>query len=243
MMIKRVIDTLISFIGLIVASPILLTFLVLVWLQDFRSPFYIAPRVGRGGKLFKMVKMRSMVPNANRSGVESTQADDNRITAIGKVIRKWKLDEFTQLWNVLWGQMSLVGPRPQVEKDVGMYTEVEVRLLSVRPGITDFASIVFADEGDILFGTDDPDLAYQQLIRPWKSRLGLFYIDHQSFLVDIQLLLLTITNAFARRYSLDRLSGLLGRLGANDQLQLVSRRREELLPNPPPGSKVVVESR
>jgi len=243
MLIKRIMDILFSFVGLIVASPILITFLVLVWLQDFHSPFYIAPRVGRGRKLFKMVKMRSMVLNAERNGVGSTKVDDNRITMVGKVIRKCKLDEFTQLWNVLWGQMSLVGPRPQIERDVELYTEEEERLLTVRPGITDFASIVFADEGDVLSGAANPDLSYQQLIRPWKSRLGIFYIDNQSFLVDIKLILFTITNASSRRSTLSRLSRLLGKLGADDKLQIVSRRCEELLPYPPPGSRVVVESR
>jgi len=243
MIIKRASDLLLSLFGLVVASPILITFLLLVWLQDFHSPFYIAHRVGRGGKLFRMVKMRSMVRNADKSGVDSTKADDSRITMLGRVIRKCKLDELTQLWNVFWGQMSLVGPRPQVERDVDLYTEEEMRLLSVRPGITDFASIVFADEGEILSGTVDPDLAYQQLIRPWKSRLGLFYIDNRTSLVDIQLLLLTIANSFDRRFSLDRLSKLLGKLGADSKLQLVSQRHEELLPSPPPGSSFVVESR
>jgi lipopolysaccharide/colanic/teichoic acid biosynthesis glycosyltransferase len=239
---KRLFDFFFSAVGLVLTSPILVIFLVLVWLQDFRSPLYIAPRVGRDGKVFRMVKMRSMVVNADKTGVASTKSDDKRITIIGRVIRKAKLDEITQLWNVFCGHMSLVGPRPQVEKDVALYTEDERRLLSVRPGITDFASIVFSDEGEILVGAPDPDLAYQQLIRPWKSRLGLFYIDNQSLSIDLRLIFLTIMNGVSRRYSLDRLTMLLSKLGADRTLQSVSQRRDQLEPYPPPGSSVIAGS-
>ncbi len=242
-MIKRFTDILVSLFGLLVASPILLFFLVVVWLQDFQSPFYIAPRVGRGGKSFRMVKMRSMVKNADKSGIDSTKSDDQRITFVGKVLRKIKLDELTQLWNVLRGQMSLVGPRPQVRRDVELYTADEERLLSVRPGITDFSSIVFADEGDILAGSDDPDLSYQQLIRPWKSRLALLYIDKQSFWLDFRLIVLTITNAFSRRATLLRVCQILMRLGASQEMQDVCRRDRKLVPTAPPGVDEIVMSR
>ena len=145
----------------------------LVYRQDKESPFYMAPRVGRNNTIFKMAKLRSMVSNADKSGVDSTSANDSRITPIGHKIRKYKLDELTQLWNVFIGDMSLVGPRPNVQRDVDLYTKDEKNLLNVRPGITDFSSIVFSDEGDILKDKKDPDLSYNQLIRPWKSRLGL----------------------------------------------------------------------
>ena len=124
-----------------------------------------------------MVKIRSMIINADKTGVDSTSSDDMRITSVGKVIRKLKLDELSQLWNVLIGDMSLVGPRPNVKSETDLYTKIEKNLLNVKPGITDFSSIVFSDEGDILSGSDDPDLLYNQLIRPWKSRLSLFYIE------------------------------------------------------------------
>ncbi|VVM17401.1 hypothetical protein BSPWISOXPB_2715 [uncultured Gammaproteobacteria bacterium] len=119
------------------------------WKQDKKSPFYMAPRVGRNNIIFKMVKLRSMVSNADSSGVDSTSANDSRITPIGHKIRKYKLDEITQLWNVLIGDMSLVGPRPNVKNETDLYTSVEEKLLLVKPGITDFSSIVFSDEGDI----------------------------------------------------------------------------------------------
>ena len=121
-----------------------------------------------------MIKLRSMIVNAEKSKVDSTSSNDPRITKIGKIIRKLKLDELSQLFNVFIGEMSLVGPRPNVKRETDLYTKVEKNLLSVKPGITDFASIIFSDESEILKNVDDPDISYNQLIRPWKSRLGLF---------------------------------------------------------------------
>ena len=113
---KRFIDIFVSMTGLLAGSPFLMLFMYLVYRQDKKSPFYIAPRVGKGGRLFKMIKLRSMSVNADKTGVDSTSADDARITPVGEMIRKYKLDEFTQLFNVLVGDMSLVGPRPNVKK-------------------------------------------------------------------------------------------------------------------------------
>ena len=196
-MLKRCFDFFLSLIGLLLFSPLLLICLLLIWLQDFHSPFYIAPRVGKDGKMFPMVKLRTMVVHADKSGVDSTSTDDKRITFVGQTIRRFKIDELTQLWNVFLGQMSLVGPRPQVERDVNIYTSEERHLLDVRPGITDFASIVFADEGSILAGRVDPDLAYNQLIRPWKSRLGLLYVRHRTLWIDFKLIVATIIAVLA----------------------------------------------
>ncbi|MCI5134816.1 MAG: sugar transferase [Candidatus Electrothrix sp. AW2] len=240
---KRCIDCCAAFIGLIIMSPVLLTFMLLVWLQDFHSPFYIAQRVGQNGKLFKMIKLRSMISGADKSGVDSTSAEDKRITAVGRMIRQYKLDEFTQLWNVFLGDMSLVGPRPNVQRDVALYTDKEKSLLNVRPGITDFASIVFSDEGDILAGSDDPDLRYNQLIRPWKSRLGIFYIDNRSLLLDIQLILLTIIAIFSRRKALHGVTALLHNLKADELLIQIAAREQTLVPYPPPGAESIVTSR
>lgn len=239
----RILDIIVSFFGLLFLSPILLVFMVLVWLQDRKSPFYMAPRVAKGGGTFRMVKLRSMVANADKSGVDSTANNDMRITKVGKVIRKCKLDELTQLWNVLMGQMSLVGPRPQVQRDVDLYTKEEQRLLTVLPGITDFASIVFSDEGTILEGRPDPDLSYNQLIRPWKSRLALFYIDHRSAGLNFKLVCLTAVTIFDRAKALVGVQRELKRLGADESLIKVAGRTEELTPFPPPGAAEVVQSR
>jgi lipopolysaccharide/colanic/teichoic acid biosynthesis glycosyltransferase len=217
--------------------------MVLVWLQDHKSPFYIAPRVGKGESLFKMVKLRSMVANADKSGVDSTGASDSRITPVGRFIRRYKLDELTQLWNVLKGDMSLVGPRPNVPRETALYTAEEKRLLSVRPGITDFASIVFSDEGEILEGREDPDLTYNQLIRPWKSRLGLIYIENRSLSIDLQLIFFTVVAVISRDSALRWVHSCLSRLEVDEDVLRVSRRSSDLEPFPPPGSDQVVTSR
>lgn len=240
---KRLFDVLISLGGLILTAPLLIPVCVLIWSQDFTSPFYIAPRVGKNSKIFKMVKLRSMVNNADKSGVDSTGANDKRITPIGKFVRSYKLDELAQLWNVLKGEMSLVGPRPNVQREVNLYTEVELGLLSVRPGITDISSIVFSDEGKILKDSQDPDLDYNQLIRPWKSRLGLFYVENSSLALDLKLIFLTIVAIISREKALAGVQNILDDLGADEKLKTVARRQEQLTPCPPPGAREVVMSR
>ncbi len=240
---KRLVDFLGSMIGLIFLGPFLLSVAFLVWRQDKHSPFYLAPRVGKSGHLFIMVKLRSMVVNADKTGVDSTSAKDPRITPVGMFIRRYKLDEFTQLWNVWKGDMSLVGPRPNVKRETDLYTPVEKRLLEVKPGITDFASIVFSDENEILADSKDPDVDYNQLIRPWKSRLGLFYIDHQSIWLDIRLIILTIIATLSRTHALAGIKRLLKRLGADQELIQVASRESTLIPTCPPGSDEIVTTR
>jgi lipopolysaccharide/colanic/teichoic acid biosynthesis glycosyltransferase len=242
-LVKRTFDVSLSAMGLLVTLPLLVTIIMLVWVTDWHSPFYVADRVGVNGRLFRMVKLRSMVVHADRTGVDSTASDDTRITRIGRLIRRFKLDEVSQLWNVLVGDMSLVGPRPQVSRDVARYTNEERGLLSVRPGITDYASIVFADEGDILRGAPNPDLLYNQIIRPWKSRLGLHYVMTRSMLQDLALILTTLVNAVSRQTALSMVAALLKKSSADRQLQEVARRRTPLRPTPPPGASEVVSSR
>ena len=240
---KRLFDIFISLLGLVILSPVLLTFMYLVYRQDKHSPFYVAPRVGKNGVMFKMLKLRSMSVNADKSGVDSTSADDIRITPIGHKIRRYKLDEFTQLWNVLIGDMSLVGPRPNVLSDTNLYTDIEKGLLTVRPGITDFSSIVFSDEGDILKGMKDPDLAYNQLIRPWKSRLGLSYIKNQSLFLDFQLILYTVIAIISKQRALAWVAVKLNNLNVDTDTVKISKREVSLYPFPPPGSDEIVSSR
>jgi len=242
-MIKRLVDILASFFGLLITSPILLPVMFLVWKEDKKSPFYIAPRSGRNGTTFKMVKLRSMVVDADKSGVDSTSGNDMRITPIGHKIRRYKLDELIQLWNVLIGDMSLVGPRPNVKTETDLYTNVEKELLLVRPGITDFSSIVFSDEGEILEGREDPDLSYNQLIRPWKSRLGLAYIKNQSFLLDLQLIYYTVVAIISKPKALIWVAKKLNNLDVDADTVRVSKREVNLFPFPPPGSDEIVSSR
>ena len=242
-MIKRLFDILASFFGLLVAIPIFLPVMFLVWKEDKKSPFYIASRSGKNGVAFKMVKLRSMIVGADNSGVDSTSGNDMRITSIGHKIRRYKLDELIQLWNVLIGDMSLVGPRPNVKTETDLYTNVEKELLSVRPGITDFSSIVFSDEAEILEDEDNPDLAYNQLIRPWKSRLGLIYINNQSFLFDFQHILYTVVAIISKQKALIWVAEKLSKLNVDEETIKISKRKVSLYPFPPPGSGEIVSSR
>ena len=240
---KRILDFILSLIGLVLASPILLPTIFLVWIQDWHSPFYIAPRVGKNEKPFKMLKLRSMIVNADKSGVDSTASNDKRITGVGKFIRKYKLDELSQLWNVLIGDMSLVGPRPNVKRETDLYTIEEKKLLTVRPGITDFSSIVFSDEGEILKDQEDPDIAYNQLIRPGKSLLGIFYIEKRSIFLDLKLVFLTALAIVSKENALTGVVSLLKNLQANDSLIEIASRKKDLVPMPPPGAKNIVMNR
>ena len=240
---KRFTDFVASFIGLITITPIILPVIILVWLQDFKFPFYVSYRTGKDGMQFKMIKLRSMIVNADKSGVDSTSSDDKRITSVGRFIRKFKLDELTQLWNVLIGDMSLVGPRPNVKKETDLYTLPEKLLLTVRPGITDISSIIFSDEGDILANKEDPDLAYNQLIRPWKSRLGLIYIEHQSFLLDMQLIIITVVAVFSRGRAITWITKKLEKINVDKEIIAISSRKNDLYPHPPPGTNNIVNSR
>jgi lipopolysaccharide/colanic/teichoic acid biosynthesis glycosyltransferase len=242
-MLKRVFDIAASGVGLILAAPMLLPVIFLVWLHDKHSPFYIADRIGKNDRSFKMVKLRSMVINADKSGVDSTSTNDNRITAVGRLIRRYKLDELTQLWNVFKGDMSLVGPRPNVKRETDLYTSIERKLLEVKPGITDIASIVFSDEGEILKDQADPDIAYNQLIRPGKSILGLIYIENQSIALDIKLCGLTAIAIISREKALSGLQRVLRGVGASDEILGLASRKQALVPRPPPGSKKIVTSR
>jgi lipopolysaccharide/colanic/teichoic acid biosynthesis glycosyltransferase len=168
-------------------------------------------------------------------------SDDTRLTAVGRWLRATSLDELPQLFNVLLGDMSLVGPRPQVRTDANLYTAAEQEMLQVRPGITDLASIVFADEGDILEGSDHPDLLYNQIIRPWKSRLALLYVKRRSFSADLHIILLTALGAVDRELALEGVAAILEDWDADELLCAIARRTEPLRPFPPPGSSAVVD--
>ncbi len=233
---KRTFDFLIALIALTLLAPLLAAIAGAIFLDDRHSPFYFARRVARGGGDFRMVKFRTMTPDAWRSGVNSTSSGDSRLTSIGKLLRRTKLDELPQLWNVLVGEMSLVGPRPQVRPDVDLYTQEEARMLQARPGITDLASIVFADEGEILADSPDPDQLYNQIIRPWKSRLALLYLDHQSLSRDLEIIGITALALFSRSRALRATALLTDAFGADAKLKAMSSRQVPLEAYPPPGA-------
>lgn len=187
--------------GLILASPLFLLLAVLIKLESKGPVFYCGERVGRGGALFRIYKFRSMVVNADKIGGSSTSNQDPRVTRIGGIVRKYKLDELSQLINVFLGDMSLVGPRPQVKWAVDLYSEEEKAVLRLRPGITDWASIQFHNEGEIIekSGMADPDEAYMKLIHPRKMQLQLKYLREHTLWIDATILFQTFLKLFSTR--------------------------------------------
>ncbi|MBQ2423371.1 MAG: sugar transferase [Alistipes sp.] len=197
-MLKRLFDIVASGCGLIVLSPL---FIVLaIWIKlDSKGPvFYRQVRVGRGNRDFRLYKFRSMRVGADKQGLITVGGRDPRITRSGYFIRKYKLDEFPQLINVFVGDMSLVGPRPEVRKYVDMYTAEQLRVLSVRPGITDLASIRYRNENELLEQAEDPDSYYEQVIMQDKLRINLEYVDNHCFVNDIKLIFMTFWEIVAR---------------------------------------------
>jgi lipopolysaccharide/colanic/teichoic acid biosynthesis glycosyltransferase len=192
-MVKHLFDFILSLFGLIVTFPIFLMVAFGIKLDSAGPVLYNGVRVGKNGKQFRMHKFRSMVQNADKIGGPSTAGDDSRLTHMGKFLKKFQLDELPQLFNVLKGEMSLVGPRPEVPFYVDMMSEEEKRvILSVRPGITDWASLWNFHEGEILRGAEDPEKAYQEKIRPEKIRLQMKYVKERSLLVDLKIIMQTI---------------------------------------------------
>jgi len=175
-------------IALVIVAPLLAPAALMVKLSSRGPVFYRGTRVGLNGKLFPMLKFRTMVVDAESLGGSATAADDPRITRFGKFLRRYKLDELPQFFNVLLGDMSLVGPRPEVQKYVNLYSAEEKAILTVRPGITDWASIWNSNEAAVLEGSRDPERTYEELIRPTKLALQLLYVRDHSFFVDLKIL-------------------------------------------------------
>ena len=191
-------DAIFSLAGLVLLSPFLLLIAVLIKKEDRGPMFYRGVRVGRYEKPFKIFKFRTMVANAENLGGLSTADDDPRITKTGKFLRKYKLDELPQFINVLKGEMSFVGPRPEVQHYVDMFTEKEKTILNVRPGITDWASLWNPNEGAILVGSPNPEKTYLEKIRPQKLKLQLKYVRERSFWTDLKIILLTLKTIMIR---------------------------------------------
>lgn len=191
-LLKRTFDFFLSALGLLLGSPLMVVIAILIKLDSQGPVLYGGLRVGQYGRPFRMLKFRTMVVNADKRGGSSTPDDDPRITRLGGFLRKYKLDEFPQLINVLKGEMSFVGPRPQVQWAVDLYTPEERQVLTVCPGITDYASLRFPNEGEVLKGSLDPDKDYMERIHPEKMRLSLEYVRTRSLWLDIKLIGQTI---------------------------------------------------
>lgn len=199
-MTKRLFDIIFSFFGLIVLSPLFLIVALMIKINSSGPVFYKGERVGRNGKLFKIFKFRTMIKDAEKQGIDSTPLDDSRITKVGRFLRKYYIDEIPQLINILNGEMSFVGPRPQVKWATDLYADEEKIILTVKPGLTDFASLKFPNEGKILKGSKDPDKDYLQKIHPEKTRLQIEYLKNRSFWVDLKIIFKTIFIIISKLY-------------------------------------------
>lgn len=208
-MLKRFFDILFSTVGLILLAPLLALLAIAIKKSSSGPVLYRGIRVGRGGKLFRMLKFRTMVDDAEALGGSCTSDDDFRITSIGRRLRKYKLDELPQLINVLRGEMSFVGPRPEVQQYVSMFSEEEKQILRVRPGVTDLATLWDSDEGALLAKSSDPERTYLETIRPEKVRLQLEYVRERSLLLDFRIVCSTLALVCRRLKTAVHLTGRL----------------------------------
>ncbi len=185
---KRVFDMVASLFVLVLFSPIFFVIAILITVDSRGGVFYWQNRIGKNSIPFKMCKFRTMATGSDKKGLLTIGNEDSRVTKIGTFLRKYKLDEFPQLWNVLKGEMSIVGPRPEVDKYVRLYSPQQKKVLDVKPGITDYASFDFIDEGTILSNSDNPEKTYIEEILPQKLNLSLAYIKEQSFMTDLKII-------------------------------------------------------
>ena len=190
-MLKRFFDIFSSLIVLIIISPLLILISIFIKLDSKGKILYNQKRVGINGKVFKLFKFRTMKPGSDKKGL-LTIGNDTRITRVGKVLRKTKLDELPQLFNIIIGDMSVVGPRPETPNYVELYNKEQKEVLSIRPGLTDYASLEFINESELLAKQDDPEQAYINTIMPQKLSLNIKYIRDQSFLLDLKIIFRTI---------------------------------------------------
>ncbi|NOX48063.1 MAG: sugar transferase [Chlorobi bacterium] len=198
-MLKRLFDILLSFAGLFLLIPVFVIIALLIVLGSKGGVFFSQTRVGKNQKDFKLLKFRTMYTGAEKKGLLTVGESDSRITSTGKWLRKSKLDELPQLLNILKGEMSFVGPRPEVRKYVDLYNERQKQVLSVKPGLTDYASIEYVDENEILAKYPDPEKAYIEIIMPAKLQLNQKYIEEKNLLVDLKIIFRTIERIFKQK--------------------------------------------
>lgn len=197
-MTKRLLDVVVSAVGLVVLAPFFLLFALIIKINSPGPVFYLQERVGKGGGLFRLFKFRTMRVDADKATAITVGKRDPRITTVGFYLRKFKIDELPQLINVLIGEMSLVGPRPELKRFVDQYQGEHRRVIAIKPGITDFASIEFRNENELLEGKPDPVEYYVREILPRKLALNLEYIAKRSFWLDLKIIFLTIIYIFRK---------------------------------------------
>ena len=191
-MVKRLFDIFSSLLGLVILFPFLIAISVLIFVNSRGGVFYRQIRVGKNGKDFKLWKFRTMQPDSDKNGLLTVGGRDARITSLGYYLRKYKLDELPQLMKVFVGEMSIVGPRPEVRKYVDLYTSEQLHVLDVQPGITDYASIEYANENDLLAESSDPENKYIQQVMPAKLKLNMKYIAEKSLGTDLKIIFRTL---------------------------------------------------
>lgn len=193
---KRVFDLLVSTIMLLFLLPALAIIALLIKLDSAGPVFYLQERIGKDRLSFKIIKFRTMHVDADKKGLLTVGGRDPRVTRTGYILRKYKLDELPQLFNVLSGDMSLVGPRPEVKKYVDLYNQEQLKVLQIKPGITDFASIQYSDENELLGKAENPEELYIREIMPEKLRLNRIYMKKMGFATDLQILFSTVKKIF-----------------------------------------------
>ena len=195
-MINRIFDILFSLFAILISSPLIILAALIIKIENFNAPIiFQQQRGGLNQSYFSIFKFRTMTSNADKKG-EITVGNDSRITKPGKWIRKFKIDELPQFFNVLKGDMSVVGPRPEVAKYIALYNSEQLKVLSVKPGITDYASIVYFDENQLLGESEDPEKTYVEVIMPNKLKLNLKYIEEKSLYVDLKIIFSTLIKIF-----------------------------------------------
>ena len=190
-MLKRVFDIISSLMVLLIIFPLLILISILIKLDSKGQIFYYQKRIGLNGKEFNLYKFRTMKPGSDKKGL-LTVGNDSRITRVGSILRKLKLDEIPQLFNIITGDMSVVGPRPETPNYVELYNEEQRKVLNIKPGLTDYASLEFINENELLAKHDNPEKVYIETIMPQKLRLNLKYIQDQNFLLDLKIIFRTI---------------------------------------------------
>lgn len=195
---KRIFDIVSSLVVLLLLSPFFILLAIAIVVDSRGGVFYRQIRVGRNGREFGLYKFRSMVSNADKKGELTVGKKDSRITRVGAFIRKYKLDEFPQLINIIKGDMSIVGPRPEVPRYVNLYSQEQKKVLSVRPGLTDFASLEYINENELLGKSADPERTYINEIMPAKLELNLKYIREQGMLTDLKIIFRTLFKIFRK---------------------------------------------
>ena len=196
-MLKRIFDIIFSFLGLLTLFPFLLLLSIFILFDSRGGVFYFQKRVGRNNRDFSLIKFRTMITGADKNGLITVGNNDVRITPVGKFLRKYKIDELPQLINILMGDMSFVGPRPEVRKYVEMYNEEQRKVLRLRPGLTELASLEYFHENEMLSKTNDPEKTYIEEIMPHKLALNLKYIEKQNFFFDLGIIFKTIAKIFS----------------------------------------------